>query len=301
MKERVRVRVPASTSNCGSGFDCLGLALNLYGQLGLEARSGSNIRYVGEGSFGEGGLKLVNMAAKAFFETSGIEPVGFDFDTYSDIPMDRGLGSSGVLVAGILGALNALFEQPLSSEQLVEQGTLVEGHPDNVAAGIFGGFTVARFCPEKKRYLGTQRFDVAKDLHFLVLSPELSMRTEASRAMLPRELGFRKVVSSINSVAYLIAAFASQNYACLRAGNTDHLHEPYRLPQVFGGQECLDAGIKAGALTGWLSGSGSSLLCVAQADQAAAVQEAMEAVFKGRNQAYRIFDLHADNEGLMTF
>jgi len=288
MKERVRVRVPASTSNCGSGFDCLGLALNLYGQLGLEARSGSNIRYVGEGSFGEGGLKLVNMAAKAFF-------------AYSDIPMERGLGSSGVLVAGILGALNAIFDQPLSSDALVEQGTLIEGHPDNVAAGIMGGFTVARFCPERKRYMGTQRIEVDENLHFLVLSPESCMKTESSRAVLPRELAFRKVVSSLNSLSYLIAAFATRNYDALSACDVEHLHEPYRLPQVTGAVECLDAGKRAGALCGWLSGSGSSLLCVAHAKDAAAVLAAMESSYRRRRLSCQCFDLQADNHGLKVF
>jgi len=177
--------------------------------------------------------------------------------------------------------------------------SLLEGHPDNASAAVLGGFAVARFCPEKNEYLGTQTFPVSDELAFVVVAPELEIKTDDSRTELLEHIEFPKVVSSLNSLAYLVAAFASGKYDALKVCRVDHLHEPRRMANIPHGRESIQAGIDSGAYTGWLSGSGSSLLCVTTQPNADLVKEAMESVFKDHALAYSSFIMEADNAGAL--
>ena len=298
MSESVVVRIPASTSNCGPGFDTLGLALKLYGSVRVSLREDGDVRYAGAlTDFPDAAVDMVKAVGTEFAQRLGKPATGFDFDIDSEVPIARGLGSSVILRGGILAALNHLAGSPLSRDEQVGVISDIEGHPDNASAAILGGFTVARYCPETKCYLGTQKFDVSDELDFVVVSPELEIKTDDSRGTLPGQIEFSKVISSLNSLSYLVAAFASHNYAALSASRVDHIHEPYRLPGIPCAEEAITAGIEAGAFTGWLSGSGSSLLCVADASKSASVSNAMEAAFNGNDVAVTTRILKACNQG----
>ena len=298
MSETVVVRIPASTSNCGPGFDTLGMALGLYGTVRMTTREDGEIHYAGAmENFPTAAIEMVKAVAAAFAKTTGRATTGFDFDIDSEVPIARGLGSSVVLRGGVLVGLNHLAGSPLSKDGLVELISDIEGHPDNASAAILGGFTVARYCPETKQYIGTQKFDVSDDLDFVVVSPELEIKTDDSRTALPAEIEFKKVISSLNSLSYLVAAFASRNYPTLAGCRVDHIHEPYRLPRIPHAQEAIEAGIAAGAYTGWLSGSGSSLLCVSETTCSDAVSKAMAAAFEGTGIEITTRVLKACNTG----
>ncbi|MCB1121540.1 MAG: homoserine kinase [Verrucomicrobiae bacterium] len=298
MPDSVVVQIPASTSNCGPGFDTLGLALGLYGKVDVSRDHGSSISYSGQlKSFPEAALDMVREVADAFFNKSGFTPFGFGFDIQSEVPVARGLGSSVVLRGGLLAALNAVAGSPLSKDDLVAIVSDIEGHPDNAAASILGGFTVARYCAMSKQYFGTQRFAIPDDLKFVVVSPDLEIKTDDSRTALPPQLDFREVISSLNSLSYLVAAFASGNYEALSACRIDHIHEPYRLKSIPHAADAIAAGIEAGAFTGWLSGSGSSVLCVASKAKASAVCQAMEKPFKDHSFPFTAYVLSACNQG----
>jgi homoserine kinase len=230
MSESVVVRIPATTSNCGPGFDTLGLALGLYGTVKDSLREDEQIVYSGGlADFPTAATAMVKVVADFFSQRTDLPTTGLDFDIDSNVPIARGLGSSVVLRGGVLAGLNHLLGAPLSRDEQVELISDIEGHPDNASAAILGGFTVARFCPETKRYMGTQKFNVSDDLGFVVVSPALEIKTDASRTTLPKQLEFSKVISSLNSLSYLVAAFASGNYEALSASRVDHIHEPYRL------------------------------------------------------------------------
>jgi homoserine kinase len=298
MSDSVVVRVPASTSNCGPGFDTLGLALGLYGKVSLAKRNDDNIRYAGDNAdFPNAALEMVVAVAAQFSKSTGLNPGGFDFEITSNVPIARGLGSSVILRGGILAGLNHMNGSPLSVDDQVALISKIEGHPDNASAAIMGGFTVARFCPETKKYYGTQKFPVSNELVFVVVSPNLEIKTDDSRATLPSQIEFPKVISSLNSLSYLVAAFVSKNYDALSACRIDHIHEPYRLRKIPHASEAIAKGIDAGAFTGWLSGSGSSILCVADKSKAALVRQAMESPWNGDSAAFTSYVLNADNEG----
>jgi len=294
--ESVVVRVPASTSNCGAGFDTLGLALNLYNRVTLSPAGGRD-PMPAEASDARA-REMVDEAAAAFFRETGRPPAGFRYRIEGAIPPARGLGSSVTVVAGVIAGLDALGGTSLGRARIVALVSAIEGHPDNAGAGVLGGFCVSRTDPATGAYVGSQRFEVPGDIAFVVASPPIELVTKESRGALPPALPFFDAVKSINCAAYLVAAFASRDYARLAHAAGDFVHEPYRLPRIPGGGEAIRAGVRAGAWTGWLSGSGSSVLCVCERARAAAVLEAMTRAFSGFSVPSEGRILAADNDGL---
>ncbi len=303
--QQVVVRVPGSTSNCGAGFDSLGLALSVYNRVTLKrlgASPGGGDAWVArpERESDARAKEMVVSAAKAFGTLARAGGFAFSFKIEGEVPPARGLGSSITVIGGVLAGLNVLVGGPLTREQLVAIASHLEGHPDNAAAGLLGGFCVARCSPDKNDYLGTIRIALPNTLRFVVASPSVELLTKESRGVLPSTLPYFDAVKSINSAAYLVAAFATGDYARLRDAAGDFMHEPYRLPKIKGGREAIAAGVAAGAHTGWLSGSGSSVLCVADAASAAKVGEAMVAAFAAAGVPSEVRDLAADNVGYVV-
>ena len=292
----VIVRVPASTSNCGAGFDSLGMALALYNRVALSRCDGA--QPIPERDEDRRAQQMVADTAAIFFRSTGATPGGFRYRICGDVPPARGLGSSVTVIAGILAGLDALRGTELSRKALVEMATALEGHPDNASAGVLGGFTVSRCDPTTGAYLDSVRVAVPTELAFVVASPQVELLTKESRGALPATLPFFDAVKSINSAAYIAAVFATGEYHKLQHAVGDFMHEPYRLPKIRGGRSAIDGGIAAGALTGWLSGSGSSVLCVCRAPIADAVQAAMAERFQLESIGCETRVLFADNDGL---
>ncbi len=294
----VTVKIPGSTSNCGAGFDTLGLALSLYNYVAVARVEGIEPMPVDAGDFRA--AKMVAEVATLFFDETEVEPAGFSFHITGDVPAARGLGSSVTVIAGVLAGLNAVHAAGLSARDLVALATKLEGHPDNASAGVLGGFCVSRCDPVTGAYVDTVRVIVPAELAFVVVSPEVEMLTKEARGVLPATILYFDAVRSINSATYLTAAFATGDFEKLRHAVGDFMHEPYRLPRIPGARNALDAGVAAGAYTGWLSGSGSSVLCVSPHGNAPAVVAAMTAAFREKSIACEAKILTADNTGLQV-
>jgi homoserine kinase len=297
-RDTVTVRVPGSTSNCGAGFDTLGLALAIYNSVTLTRAAGA--APVPDRTADGRAAAMVAEAAALFFQKAGRTPAGFRYRIEGDVPSARGLGSSVTVIAGVLAGLDALHGTGWTRHKLVELATALEGHPDNASAGILGGFCVSRCDPVTGAYLDTVRIAVPAELAFVVVSPGAELLTKESRGLLPATLPFFDAVKSINSAAYLTAAFATGDFAKLRHAGGDFMHEPYRLPKIPGARAALQAGAGAGALTGWLSGSGSSVLCVCPPVDAGNVSAAMRAAFVQESVPAEARILGADNAGLQV-
>ena len=296
--DKVVVRVPASTSNCGAGFDTLGLALSLYNRITLcrEASAGAVPERPEDGR----AQVMVEEAAAAFSRALGKPCTGFRYRIEGDVPPARGLGSSVTVIAGIIAGLDALHCSRLPKGRLVGLVSDVEGHPDNASAGVLGGFTVSRSDPVTGAYVDTQRFKVPSTVAFVVASPEVELLTKESRGALPSVLPFFDGVRSLNGAAYFVAAFAKQDFESLGNAEGDFIHEPYRLPNIPGGSASIRSGIEAGAWTGWLSGSGSSVLCMCEQSKSRAVLDAMTKAFAKVSMACEGRILAADNDGLVV-
>lgn len=294
--KQVTVRVPGSTSNCGAGFDTLGLALSLYNHVTLKRGDWTGARAATDAEIA--GLDMADEAARLFFVRAGVEEFGFELRITGDVPMSRGLGSSVTLRAGVVAGLNELTGAKLTKDDLCSLVTQLEGHPDNATPAVIGGFCVARCDAHTGALLGVLRKPIGRDLCFVAVAPHQELETRKARGILPKELPYFDAIKSVNSACYVVAAILSGEYDRLRDAVCDFLHEPYRLPLIPGAKSAIEAGVSAGALTGWLSGSGSSVLCVARPDAAARVGRAMAAAFAAHKLPATVHLLRADNAGL---
>lgn len=279
------VSVPGTTANLGPGYDCLGIALGLSNKVTVSRRSPETQAHTPAGS--HPGDAMAAEASHSFFSKTGLEPFPFDWTISGQVPPSRGMGSSVTVRLGLLAGLNALAGGPVSREVLFELCAQLEGHPDNAAPAAYGGFTVAGGPL-------VARFEVAPELHFVLLVPDFEVSTPAAREVLPRQLDHSAAVLSCANACRITAAFASQNYALLRGAFRDGLHQPFRHALIPFLSEVIAAGEKAGALGGFLSGSGSTICCVTT-ETPEAVAAAMSLAAEG---AHRTLITHADNTGL---
>ena len=242
--ETITVRVPASTSNLGPGFDCLGAALRLYNFVTV-ARTAAHHRH----------FSMVQQTARAFFKGAGRRPFSFSCKIEGDVPQSRGLGGSATIRLGVAHALNSLSRAGLDRPAIFHLCTQLEGHPDNAAPSSFGGFTVVRGE-------NVQRFEVTNRLYFVLLIPNLEIKTASARKILPASIRRIDAVQSAGNACAITAAFASQNYENLRGAFEDRLHQPFRARLIPFLPGVIAAAAKAGALGAFLSGSGSTICAV---------------------------------------
>lgn len=278
--QSVTTRVPATTANLGPGYDCLGIALQIYNEVTVSRTT--------EPAAGEGGMAAV--AAQLFFETSGTAPFSFDWKIRGDVPQSRGMGSSVTVRLGLLSGLNQLAGSPLSREQLFELCAKLEGHPDNAAPAAFGGFLV---CGGSR----LARFEVAPELEFVLLIPDFEVSTPEARKVLPQQIERMDGVRSCANACRITAAFASRDYELLRGAFWDGLHQPYRQPLIPFLSAVIQAGEEAGAIGGFLSGSGSTICCVTTQNSEAVAAAMLKA---SGNPGARTVITKADNSGMTT-
>ncbi len=244
--QQVTIRVPASTSNLGPGFDCLGVALRLYNDVTLIR--GAKSRQA----------PIAHVAADLFFQLTRRAPFSFSVSINGDVPSSRGLGGSATVRVGILIALNSLTGNHLDRLAIFRLCAELEGHADNAAPAIFGGFTVVQSDARPS----FQRFEVSANLSFVLLVPDFEVKTSAARRILPSRIGRTAAVENCASACAITAAFASGNYRNLQGAFRDYLHQPYRKKLIPFLASVIAAAEKAGALGAFLSGSGSTIAAV---------------------------------------
>ncbi|HBR92978.1 MAG TPA: hypothetical protein DEA90_02320 [Opitutae bacterium] len=292
----ILVQAPASTSNCGPGFDTLSIALSLYNFVRLIERNDTKICALEAAH--EGTQQMIECAAGAFAAAAEVEVIGFDYEIWGDVPEARGLGSSSTIRAAIVAGLNKLHGDPLDLEAMIRLTTDLDNAPDNACAVFAGGFCIARTEPQTFAYREHVRFPLPESLVFVAVSPDYKVLTEKSRRVLPDTIPFKDVVRSANSLAFLVGVLVAGDFERLDGAVNDYIHQPYRELLNPYGHESIEAGCHAGAYTGWLSGSGSTVVCVTSEDKALAVAAAMEQVYAGNAVQSRAYRLLADNRGL---
>ncbi len=288
---RVHVRVPATSANLGPGFDALGLALALHNEVVAEEGQGVSVRIEGEGAdrLARDGDNIVARGVRLAYEASGRAFKGCALACVNRIPVARGLGSSAAAWVAGLVAGNTLLGAPLSRDALLDLAARAEGHPDNVAAAIFGGLTVSCTTPEGVTAVA---LPVPESLAWVVLVPEVTGATAEARALLPRSVPREDAVFNVQRVALLLASLQAARPAALTTALEDRLHQPYRLKLFPWMSEVAAAARAAGALGCVLSGAGPSLLAVVAGD-GAAVARALEVALRkaGVQGTARAFDV----------
>jgi homoserine kinase len=271
----VTIRVPASTANLGPGYDCLGIALGIANRVTVERATGAEHP------------RIVADAAALFFRSTGVEPFEFAWSIEGEVPRSRGLGSSVTVRLGLLHGLDALSGAKADPKRLYELCADLEGHPDNAAPAAFGGFTVARAGAE------TLRCEVDDTLKFILLIPDFEVATPDARKVLPDAIPRSGAVTSVANACRITAAFLQRRYDLLRGCFADGLHQPFREPLIPFLSKAIAAGERAGAIGGFLSGSGSTICCIAQGETDPIASAMLDAAPPGSH----IVVATADNEG----
>jgi homoserine kinase len=286
------VRIPGTTANLGSGFDTLGLAVALYNRATVRRRSDRRVEItspIAEDARA-GALAMLEEAAAAFFKKTHAQRFGVDLHLAGDVPIARGLGSSVTARLGCVAGLNALAGSPLDRQGLLEVVAALEGHPDNAAPAVFGGFTAAGFVGSEVRCI---RVPLPSRIRLVTLIPHFEVSTPEARKRVPQTFSKADTIHILNRASLVTAAFATGRLENLRGCFDDRIHQPYRAALIPGMDAILAAGVKAGAIGGWLSGSGSTLMCLAL-DNPEAIATAMQR--KMPKAAVHI--LKPDNAGL---
>ena len=280
---RIRVRVPATTANLGPGFDCLGMALDIWNHIEVELSSAPQVKVEGKGAsdLPSGPENLVYRSIIRLLEHVGVEPAPLSVTCTNNIPLKRGLGSSAAAIVGGLAAGNRLAPvlsggkvQSLSTDEVLQLAVAIEGHPDNVAPALLGGMVLV---VQRGDGLLTSAVHVPEDVRAVLFIPELTIATEDARSVLPDGIGWEDAVFNMGRTALLVNAMNTGRMEELATATEDRLHQPYRR-QLFPAMKVIFEGaMKGGALGVFLSGSGPTVLALTQGREVTVAYEMAEA------------------------
>ena len=296
--KRVRIRIPATTANCGPGFDTLGIACNLYNEVELELNSIKDLVQISVTGDGADSLptnerNLVLRSVRAVLERNHSSGLGIRLNLLNRIPLSRGLGSSSSAIIGGVVAANVAVGSPFSNDELLDMATAIEGHPDNVAPALFGGFTVSVMQAERVACL---RMSVPQELKLVVCIPDFRLSTHKARLAIPELVPHQDAVFNVSRTALLVGALATGQTKYLTDALQDRLHQPYRAPLIPGMDEVFAAGRQAGALGVAMSGAGPSIMAYTL-EKADEVGQAMVQAFQTHGISSRYLELNVDYDG----
>lgn len=295
--EKVIARIPASTTNLGPGFDVLGLALQLYSTVTLEpSETDSEVIVIGVDAdkIPSTPEHIAFQAVELVFKRSGTKrPNGFKLHIDNGIPAIRGLGGSGTAILGGLLTANVLCDRPFSDAELLNFATEIEGHPDNVAASLYGGIVVSA---RENGEVYTVQLACPPELSIVLAIPDFPLSTKQAREVLPKSVDFADAVYNTSRSTLLIASIATGQFEMLRVAMKDRLHQPYRTSLIPGFNDVAEAAITNKALSVALSGAGPTIAayCIAHAEQ---VAEQMQIAFNKHQIACDVKILKPDANG----
>ncbi|MFA9398515.1 MAG: homoserine kinase [Clostridiaceae bacterium] len=254
----IKISVPGTSANLGPGFDCLGIALNLYNSFYVEEiQQGFVLENCDDEYNNED--NLVYSTAMNVLNRYNKKIKGLKIKFCCDIPTSRGLGSSascivaGVYIANELGNLN------LCQDEIFNISSKIEGHPDNVAPAIYGGMT-ASLIENDKVY--TQNINIKDGLKFLAIIPNYQLSTKKSREVLPEKIDYKDGVYNIGRVSYLISCLINGDFEKIRLGLQDKLHEPYRGKLIRNFNDIRNKALNLDAYGVYLSGAGPTMMAI---------------------------------------
>ena len=301
-KNRARVRVPGTSANCGPGFDCLGLATTIYNYLDLTLLRSSKVivesKGEGAGNIPRGRKNLTWQAVRRLLQEVGRdnEFKGAIIRTENNVPISRGLGSSSTAIVAGLTAANEILGSPMDKNGLLKLATEVEGHPDNVAPAIFGGFTVSVM---DNGNVQTFSFLPRVKLKLIVAVPDFELSTRLARKVLPHNVAMKDAVFNISRASMLIAALVEGREDLLPLAFDDAIHQPYRKKLVPGMNEVFTAAKDAGAIGAAISGAGSCLIAFTtiRSGLEEKIASAMVEAFKAHGVQSKTLILDVDKRG----
>jgi aspartate kinase len=296
----VKVRIPSTTANLGSGFDCLGMALSLYLEIEMERiEKGFEFRAAGEGAeiLSSDKNNLIYRAASMVMDKANISPKnrGIKIIIKNEIPVERGLGSSAAaIVGGIMGATQ-LYDLSLSREEMLQLAFELEGHLDNIVPAFIGGFTIS--YRNQKGQIRWVKLDVPDDLKAVVGIPSYTLSTEEMRTVLPKQVALQDAVDNLSKSALLVNALQQSRWELIPEAMQDRLHQPFRLPFIKGAKNIFTEVQKSGIAGIALSGSGPTIISLVKEGLEKEIIKIMKKTFSDADIKSQVKTLEPDTSG----
>ena len=290
----IKIRIPATSANLGPGFDCMGLALNMYNNFYMEGSS-SGLSITGCPEAYQGADNLVYTSFLHTLDYTGCRNKlkGLHIHIESDIPVCRGLGSSAsCIAAGVIGA-NELYSLGLSKEDIIKLCSLIEGHPDNTTPALLGGFTIAL---EDKGSICFQRIVPPVNLRLCAMIPDFTLSTSKARAVLPDMVPRRDGVFNTARASLLTACLYSGRLELIKTACQDRLHQDYRAGLIPGYREITLKAEELGCLATFLSGAGPTIMAILKEDDTLFLEK-MQEFLKSFKNTWTIRELSLDLKG----
>ena len=255
----IKIQIPATSANLGSGFDSLGVALNLYNYVYMEEADEVDISSKDNIPVPTDTSNLIYWSAERLYNECGKKIPGLRIIQENNIPMTRGLGSSSACIAaGLIGA-NRFLGSPLSQHDLVNLACKIEGHPDNTTPALLGGLVTSAM--ENGRVYSVS-VPVASNIRFGVFIPPFELKTEVARKALPNEYSREDAVYNLSRSALMTAALFSGSLENLRVAVQDSIHQPYRKKFISGIDTVFRMSYELGSYGTYIRGAGPSVIAV---------------------------------------
>jgi homoserine kinase len=290
----IKIKVPATTANMGAGFDCLGMALNLYNEVAVE--ESDEFCIVGAVESHSTKDNLIYQVIKRFYYEIGKTPPEIKITQNDNIPMTRGLGSSSAcIVAGLLAA-NELSGKPLSKEEIAQMACQIEGHPDNVAPAVYGGIIIAVLDGDDQK-LHHVKITPSDELSFVTFVPDFQLSTAKARRILPSGYSRTDVIYNVSRASLFVASMMSGNWNNLSVSVKDRLHQPFRGMFVPNMDKIFEQAKESGAKGVFMSGAGPTIIAIVSRKTEKKFAEKMKIHLQEFDEAWETKILHADLNG----
>jgi homoserine kinase len=291
----VCIKVPATSANMGPGFDCLGVALDLYNYFEIE-ETASGLEIIGCDALYSNETNLIYTSMQKCFEVLNYQPKGLKININSNIPISRGLGSSAACIVGGVAAANKLAGGKLAKAQLLEIANRLEGHPDNVAAALMGGLTIAVQDKGKVYY---ESVKIADSLRFCAIIPDFTLSTSEARAALPNNLTYGDAIFNISRAALLVTALSNGSYDLIKYACEDALHQPYRSKLIPGYDEIVQRSKDLDCLGVFLSGAGPTIMAIIKSTDKSFIYN-LQRFLDTLNDKWVVKELNIDHQGTVV-
>lgn len=291
----IKIDVPATSANLGSGFDALGIALTLHNEVWMEESDTLQISSKDAIAVPQNETNLIYWAAKQVYEQCGKKLDGIKLIQKNNIPMARGLGSSSAcIVAGITGA-NHLLGNPLSQQDLIDLAAKIEGHPDNTTPALEGGLVVSAM---EGNHVYSVSVPVSDKIRFAVFIPPFELKTEKARSVLPEQYSRKDAVYNLSRSALMTASLFSGKLNNLRVAVQDKIHQPYRSGLIEHVDTVFEISYQLGSLGTYISGAGPTIISMVPEEQAEQFLQKISPAFSAKGiTGWDVRILNADAGG----
>ncbi len=306
---KISVKVPASTSNLGPGFDCIGMALPIYNTITIEETvlpgTGIEINVLNDSETSNDLImdhmpmdenSIIYKAVELLYNSIGQTPSELKITVQSQIPIARGLGSSASVIVGGLLAANELLGHPADEVALLSIATEVEGHPDNVTPSIVGGLVLTSL--EDDGSVVYRKLNWPEEWQITVCIPDYELSTEISRSVLPKEVPMQDAIFNAKRLGMLIQAINTKDAELMKMALQDRLHQPYRMKLVPGLDKIMDnLKHEENVLGCVLSGAGPAIIVISQKNNLEKIKSIINDTWEEMNVKVNIMTLPVETQG----